>query len=248
MTDDRQFPQTRWTLVQVAGDPQTMSSRPALEELLTRYLPALRAHLVYRRRIKPDVADDLLHGFIEKRVLEKHLLGKADRTRGKFRTFLLTSLDRFVSNEQRKQRAKIRGGGQVRSLDDEPLLQPSGEQSPADTFDVEWARQIIREAVARMKVACEQSDRHQLWTLFDLRILSPALDGKPVPSYQSLVEQFGFETPSQACNALVTAKRMFARALREVVGEYTEQREQVDGEITDLYEILARCGAGSMDS
>jgi hypothetical protein len=41
---------------------------------------------------------------------------------------------------------------------------------------------------------------------------------------------------------------MFARALREVVGEYTEQREQIDGEITDLYEILARCGAGSMDS
>jgi RNA polymerase sigma-70 factor (ECF subfamily) len=233
--------------VQIAGDPETQSSKPALDELLRRYLPALRVHLLYRRKVRPDAADDLLHSFIEKRVLESQLIGKADRTRGKFRTFLLTALDRFVSNEYRASQAKFRGGGQVRSLDNEPLLEPGGGEDPGDPFDVEWARGVIREAISRMKSACQQLDRQQLWTLFDLRILSPALNGTPAPPYESLIEQFGFETPAQACNALVTAKRMFARALREVVGEYTDEREQIDGEIMDLYEILARPGAGSID-
>jgi RNA polymerase sigma-70 factor (ECF subfamily) len=248
MSDDARFPQTRWTLVESAGE-ETQSARPALEQLLQRYLPALRAHLLYRRQVKADAADDLLHSFIARRVLEMHLIGKADRTRGKFRTFLLTALDRFVSNELRSQRTIRRGGGNVRSLENEALIEPADRgERPSDAFDVQWARGIIGEAVSRMKAACQQHDRPELWRLFELRVLGPALEARPAPSYASLVRQFGFETPAQASNAMVTAKRIFARALRDVVGEYTDDREQTDAEIMDLYDVLSRSRGFPADS
>jgi DNA-directed RNA polymerase specialized sigma24 family protein len=66
--------------------------------VLRAYLPALRAHLVIRRRVHPDRADDLLQGFCSDQVLEKDLVPRAERDRGKFRTFLLTALDRYAIN------------------------------------------------------------------------------------------------------------------------------------------------------
>ncbi|HWA50642.1 MAG TPA: hypothetical protein VG742_20405, partial [Dongiaceae bacterium] len=93
------FLPTRWSLVERAGHPSQPGGRVALNEILVLYHPPLLAHLIRRRGLPPDRAEDLLQAFIAKRILEKKLLKKADRNRGKFRTFLLTSLDRFVSNE-----------------------------------------------------------------------------------------------------------------------------------------------------
>src|SRR4051794_36682601 len=94
------FPTTRWSLVARAGesgDAAEAARREALGVILGRYLPALRAHLL-ARRVPAGWVDDLLQGFIADKVIEYNLLGYADRGRGKFRTFLLTALDRFAAN------------------------------------------------------------------------------------------------------------------------------------------------------
>jgi hypothetical protein len=69
------------------------------------------------------------------------------------------------------------------------------------------------------------------------------LEGKPSPSYQELVERFGFSSPTQASNMLVTAKRTYARVLRSVIGEYARDEQEIDDELADLQAILARCGS-----
>src|SRR5437762_6995431 len=90
------FPETSWTEVERAGAEGADGPRDALGGLLRRYMPALRARLVIEKGIQADAAGDLLNGFLADKVLERDLVARADRSRGRFRTFLLTALDRYV--------------------------------------------------------------------------------------------------------------------------------------------------------
>src|SRR6476660_7262321 len=110
-----QFPTTRWTLVVAAADPCRPEARSALVSLCENYWYPLYAYL--RRRGYPaDQAQDLTQEFFI-RVLEGRYLDRADREKGRFRSFILTSLKFFVADEGDRQRAQKRGGGAVLSLD-----------------------------------------------------------------------------------------------------------------------------------
>src|SRR5260221_5724475 len=104
-----QFPTTRWTLVIAAGDPHRKEARSALVSLCENYWYPLYAYL--RRRGYPaDQAQDLTQEFFV-RVLEGRYLDRADPEKGRFRSFLLTSLKFFVADEADRNRAPKRGGG-----------------------------------------------------------------------------------------------------------------------------------------
>src|ERR1700704_2626103 len=108
------FPTTRWTLVVAAGDPQRTEARSALVSLCEGYWYPLYAYL--RRRGYPaDQAQDLTQQFFM-RVLEGRYLDRADPEKGRFRSFILTSLKFFVADEADRQRAYKRGGGAVVAL------------------------------------------------------------------------------------------------------------------------------------
>jgi hypothetical protein len=80
----------------------------SLEQLLALYLPALKAHLTETKRIDPDKAEDLLQTFVSAKFLEQNLPAQADQTRGRFRTFVLTALDHFISDQRRRDAADKR--------------------------------------------------------------------------------------------------------------------------------------------
>ena len=82
----------------------------------------------------------------------------------------------------------------------------------------------------------ECTARHCLdrWGVFKARLLDPLLDGAEIPAYADMVTEFGFQSPAQASNALITAKRQFDRILREVVAEYAGARADVEEEIREL--------------
>src|SRR5438045_992355 len=101
------FPTTQWIGVESAGCATAMG-RVALGELLARYLAPMRAHLVLSRCLPTEKAEDLLQAFVCDQVLEKELVGSANQGRGRFRTFLLASLNRFVSNELRDDNRQCR--------------------------------------------------------------------------------------------------------------------------------------------
>src|SRR5215470_5737801 len=116
-----QFPTTRWTLVVAAGDPHRKETRSALASLCENYWYPLYAYL--RRRGYPaDQAQDLTQEFFV-RVLEGRYLDRVDPEKGRFRSFILTSLKFFVADEEDRQRAQKRGGRGLL-----PLEFSSGEQ------------------------------------------------------------------------------------------------------------------------
>ena len=137
--------------------------------------------------------------------------------------------------------AKKRADGRASSLETiaNPACQAAG---PAQGFDIEWARQVVHEALDRMKRHCHTLGRHDLWEIFDFRVLKPNLEGNAAPSYAALMRQFSFETPTQASNAVITAKRMFVRSLRGVIAEYEPDEERIEAEIMDLRRIIGGTG------
>lgn len=234
------FPATHWSLVSRAGVHDADTRRRALEELLVRYLPALRAHLVWTKRLQPADADDLLQEFVAGKVLAKDLLGQANPQLGKFRTFLLTALDRFWLNRLRDQQAKKRSphSGPLVTIG-EHAEELAGTAAGSDAFDVVWARGVIAESLRRMQDECQQTGRGDVWGVFESRVVTPALQDVAPIEYAELISRFHLTSPSQAANLLVTAKRMYTRALRSVVAEYALDENEIEVEVAELREILA---------
>lgn len=240
-TNPGAFPTTDWSLVGHAGDDLDGRRRAALNELLRRYWPALKAHLVIARRIDPHDADDLLQGFIADKVLERNLVGAAEPAKGRFRGLLLAALDHYSANELRRRSARKRTADRAVPLDaNDQDCRCAASMVPDQVFDLMWARQLLREVAARMKAECLASGRESLWGVFESRILAPALEGVAPLGYEELVARFGFPSPAQASNSLITAKRMYARLLRATVAEYALDQEDIDSEIRDLERIVSQ--------
>jgi hypothetical protein len=127
-------------------------------------------------------------------------------------------------------------GAAIALGEDDEAVPASGD---TDAYDVAWARRVLDEAVQRMRAECAASGREDVWGMFECRVLGPVAEGTEPADYEELVRRFGFQSPSQASNALVTAKRMVARSLRSVVAEYTRDAAEVEAEIQDLHRILA---------
>lgn len=234
---NERFPTTQWSLVLRAGASDE-ERRDALELVLTTYLPAMKAHLVRRKGLQSEQAEDLLQEFVTDKVLQKNLIAQANRELGRFRTFLLTALDRFLINHLRDQRAAKRSPGTPLATFEDHMDGAACIDRPSDAFDIAWARQVIEEALRRMQVECEAAGRHDLWNVFRCRVTGPILEGTDPVDYRDLVRQFGFRSPSQATNALVTAKRMYARMVRDVIAQYARDDAEIEAEIDDLHRVL----------
>jgi hypothetical protein len=126
------FPTTRWTLVLAATDPQRKDARSALVSLCEGYWYPLYAY-VRRRGYSADQAQGLTQEFFI-RLLEGRYLDRADPAKGRFRSFILTSLRFFVADEADRQRARKRGGGVITNASPRTMRPRSGSSNGAGRF------------------------------------------------------------------------------------------------------------------
>ena len=238
------FPATQWSLVDRARQSDVDLRRAALAVLLCRYMPALRAYLVLTRRMPQEQADDLLQDFVADKIIERNLLASAEPERGRFRSFLLATLNHYAISAHRSAAAAKRAPAEgVAPLGDAADDHPAGAGAdPAEQFNYAWARETIAEALRRMRLECDASGRADLWTVFAGRVVRPAMDGAEPLAYDAIVAELRLATPLQACSLLTTAKRMFLRNLRAVAAEYTADEAGAESEILELREILSRGG------
>ena len=236
------FPATQWSLVDRARQTDEGARRDAMAVFLQRYLPALRAHLLAEKRMPAERADDLIQGFVADKIIEQRLLDHAQASRGKFRSFLLVTLNNYVISQHRSDSAAKRLPLAGLAELGEMAQQVTGGADPAKSFNLAWARELIAEALRRMQAECKQSQRSDLWTIFQGRVVRPAFDGQEPVGYEQLVRELNLAAPLDACRLLTTAKRMFARNLRSVASEYAGDQGDTDGEIEDLRQTVAVAG------
>ncbi|MCC5829127.1 MAG: hypothetical protein JJU36_06730 [Phycisphaeraceae bacterium] len=229
------FPETRWSLVGRASGSDELTRQQALAELLQAYTPGLRSFLVEVRRVSPDLADDLLHDFIADKFLARKLVHHAEQGKGKFRNFVLKSLNNFVTSKLKREYATRAVGAGL----DGATLAAHVTRPGSDRFEQEWVQQVVQDAMRLMEVDCRDRSRKDLWTVFCLRVADPMLQDAEPASYEDVVRQLGIQTPRQAMNLLANAKRLFNKHLRFAVGRYVHE-DQIDAEIADLREIVGR--------
>ncbi len=165
----RQFATTRWNLVadaSLAGSPE---SQPALEALCQAYWHPIHAYIL-RTGAHPEAAKDLTQQFFAL-LLEKQWIIRADHRRGRFRSFLLTYLKRFLSDERDRASARKRGGTfeflPLDELEDQPTQTPSSLpahlRSPEQDFDRHWALVTLANALERLRIEAARSGREALF-------------------------------------------------------------------------------------
>jgi len=208
-----QFRTTRWSAVRAAVDSAAPAAPEALEKLCRTYWFPLYAY-VRRRGYDVHDAQDLTQEFFA-RFLEKKYLRRADQDRGKFRSFLLTSLKNFLANEWDRARAEKRGGNcAIVSLDDTAEARYGGEASsdlpPDKIFERRWALALLEEALQRLAQESAASGKAKQFEL-----LRPFLSGETSGArYDGPAAQLGLTT-----NAVSVAVHRLRTRYRELVRE-----------------------------
>ncbi len=227
------FEPTHWSLVLSAA----RGGRQALEELCSAYWQPLYSY-VRRMGYAPADAQDLTQSFFA-RLLEKHVLEFADRQRGRFRTFLLTALRRFVINEWKRDRSERRGGGRqtlsinFEASEVEGVLEPSHNLTPDALFERRWAMQVLENAVARLR---QQQQAAQKGERFDelAPLLTPRADA---PSYQETSQRLGTTTAAVKM-AVSRLRKQLGRLVREEVRRTVASDTEVEDELRRLITAL----------
>lgn len=219
-----QFPTTCWSLIQHASQEPTSGSRENMGELLRRYQQPMLLHLQFKG-VPVESAEDLVQEFMLE-MLDQQLLSIADANKGRFRTLLLTALDRFAISRHRYETAAKRRPKDLQSLDAAENDQTTDAAPPPDSvFQRAWALDVLAEALAAMQRECSEHGQQERWEVFDRRVVGPLLEDRPATSYAELSDSLGLATEKTAMNVLVTAKRQFARVLREVVRDYVTRSQ-----------------------
>jgi RNA polymerase sigma-70 factor (ECF subfamily) len=237
VTGPRSFETTRWSLVVSAGQIGTPESKEALATLCGLYWYPIYL-FVRRRGYNAEEALDLTQGFFT-RLLEKNDLATADRSRGRFRSWLLGCLKHFLANEWDRSTALKRGGGKsLLSIDAEDaegryLREPSHDLTPERVFDRRWALTLLDQTLSTLREECKKNGKT---ALFDA--LKPALAGEGRDeSYSNLGTQLGMSEGA----VKVAAHRLRGRyrdILRLRIAETVDTEQAVDEEIKDLFEAL----------
>lgn len=233
------FQTTRWSLVLQARSDTPAEAWDSLETLCRQYWPPLYAY-VRGRGHSPHDAQDLTQEFFS-RLLAKNWLSAADPDRGRFRSFLLMTLKRFLANEWDHLRAQKRGGGAPRfELDPQELAEipaPTGTPGDGDAlFDRQWALALLQRVMQRLRLENEAAGRAA-----EYELLKPCLVAeRGETDYAALAAALKL-TAVSARSAVHRLRKRFREIFREEVAATVEKAADIEDE---MRAVIAALGAG----
>jgi len=227
------FKTTHWSVVLSSGNASENVARQALEHLCRTYWPPLYAY-VRRQGHSPEDAQDLTQGFFE-RFIERGYFALADPERGRFRTFLLTSLQRFMVEEWRKTSRQKRGGGQVlmtlptTGAEEAYAAALHDDLSPDRLYDRRWAEVLLNRVMVCLAEDYASSGRAAMYKELQRSLWG----GRAEVSYAELGAQLGM-TEGAIKVAVHRLRHRFRDLLREEVADTVRTPEQVEEEMQHL--------------
>lgn len=233
------FRTTHWSVVLNAGDLKSPEATTSLATLCETYWYPLYC-CVRRHGHSPDDAKDLTQAFFEK-LLEKNHVALADPERGRFRTFLLRSLENFLRNQHRDQGALKRGGGrEIVSLETELAEEryaeePPDQLSPAEFFEWQWAATLLERVLTMLRTEFTASGRSGLFLE-----LEPHLWGDDTSTpHTRIAEQLGMTVVAVRVTLHRLRQRYHDLLLREIAQTVGDLNDTED-ELRHLRQVLAR--------
>ena len=237
LTGPSRFPTTRWTLVVAAGDPQRKEARSALADLCENYWYPLYAYL-RRRGYAAAEAQDLTQEFFV-RVLEGRYLDRADPEKGRFRSFILTSLKFFVADEGDRQRALKRGGGAVVPLElssgeERYQREPAHDETPERIFERRWALSLLDRVVERLRNEFVQHGRPEHFERLKVFLL-----GQSDAPYAALAREINTSEGALKV-AIHRLRKRYRELFRQEIADTVADPAEVESELRYLAAVLTR--------
>ncbi len=236
------FPTTHWSVVINAGAGSESLAHAALESLCRHYWYPLYSFVRRQGRAHHE-AEDCTQEFLA-RLLATDGFARARPERGRFRTFLLTALRNFLTNEwHRAQAAKRGGGAAVASLDWHDAEQRFAHEpadpglTPEQAFDRNWARGLIESALATLRADYEKRGQTALFAALAPLVWGHATAAETLAAPAARVGL----TPHAFTMALQRLRQRLAERLRTAVAETVADGADVDAELRHL--IAAISGA-----
>ena len=224
-------------MVRAVGGRDDEISRRALAELCELYWYPLYAFL-RRRGYDSHPARDMTQGFIVS-LLEKGSISNADQDKGRFRSFLLGSLNNYVANQVRHDNALKRGGGvSLFSIDADDAEQrygrePADVNTPERIFERRWALTILDAVWQRLRETYAAEDRGEL---FDAISGHVGQVNASVP-YRDIAARLGM-TEGAVKVAAHRLRRRYREILRTEVAQTLASTEDIDDELTLLFKAV----------
>lgn len=218
-----QFPPTEWT--KILSGPR---SEAVLAELCQKYWKPIYCYL-RSLGLGNEQAKDLTQGFFTEKVLGQDLVRKADREKGRFRSFLLRAVHNYAISMKRGDKAH-------RSLGPEEE-DPRMVDAPEAEFNRAWADQLLHEVLAELEQECRQRDKLPHWGLFQEWLLEPEMEKERAMS--EVCRKHGVADASAAYHMIENVKRRFRALLRDRLGSLAGSEDEMEVEIREFINIFS---------
>ena len=232
------FDTTQWSLVVAAGAEDSAAARPALAALCEAYWYPLYAY-VRRWGAGPDDACDLTQAFLAS-LLERRDFRHVRQERGRFRSFLLASLQHFLANDAARRRTLKRGGGVapvplvVDEAEGRYRVEPADPATPESLYERRWALLVIDRVLGQLRDEWDAEGRTMEFDLLKACLLGQA----PPGGYAAVAGRL--DTTEGAVKAAVhRLRRRFQEHLRRTIAHTVADPNEVDDEIRYLIRALA---------
>jgi hypothetical protein len=237
------FLTTQWSLIE---DIQNGKDK---DKSLIGYLLKLYWKPVYcylrSRGYDNEQAKDLTQGFFGEVVLNRDLIGRADESRGRFRTFLLHALKQYASKKDLKEKTQKRILKEklvsFEMEQDEPIVPDSVAQTTAEqSYHYAWLSSILERVLKEVKDSCRDEGMEIHWALFNKRIIWPTFGDRTAPSLAELCESYDIRDAKKVSNMIITVKRRFKAVLIQHIRNTVLSQNQALEELEELLQFFPK--------
>jgi len=235
------FPTTHWTVIGQVQPGDEAHSRVLIADLVRDYWKPVYCYL-RRKGYGNEDAKDLTQGFFQEVVLGRELIQRADPARGRFRTLVLTALDRYLANIHRGQTARKRIPQDkliaLEQVEGGDLPELTDDLTHEESFNYAWAAELLDRMLAEVEAQCRGRGMAIHWNLFRDRVLEPIMEDKEPPPLVELCARYGIEDAARASNMIFAVKRRLQSALKRHVRQSVACEEEISEEMAALKQFL----------
>ena len=235
------FLTTQWSRIGNIQDGEDQDEA-LIGSLLKQYWKPVYCYLRHKGHGN-EQAKDLTQGFFHEVVLNRDLVGRADQSRGRFRSFLLHALKQYAKKQDLKERAQKRLEEKAIAfeMEEEPVLPDSVAQTTAeDSYHYAWLSSLLEHVLDEVKEVCEDEGMEIHWALFNKRVVWPIFGDRTPPSLPELCETYDIDDVKKASNMIITVKRRFRAALMQHVRNTVLSQGQAPEELEELLQFLPK--------
>ena len=162
----------------------------------------------------------------------------ADPAKGRFRSLLLSTLERYLIDQIDKETAKKRiPKEKLVSLDiaeNWDLPDVVSESSPDDSYNYGWVSALLDQILSQVQAKCREQDMEVHWNIFNDRVVRPIVEDAACPSLTEICRKYGIENEKKASNMTITVKRCLQAALKECILNTVTSEQEIGEELREI--------------